>query len=241
MKIFDKIKDAILPKIDDSYEFKPILSEIEDSPLNVELIKCIRYCAVGAIAASVGGFLSDYYGDIEKPFWSCSMVVFRIAIFPILFCITFSLEGGIIAMGIGMLLSQIFAIAVFYGFVLIVKGPESIPFMLDDPDFEKVQMLSFEYNPEDYERTAGWIEQTLTEGGIEKNKIDDIKGIFLSLFEKTEKKNGDRKVFGECVLRFIGEPELIIKDDGELFRPDIEDERLTYNVLMSCNSNIIRI
>ena len=218
-----------------------MLYGIEDSPLNVELIKCIRYCAVGAIAASVGGFLSDYYGDIEKPFWSCIMVIFRIAIFPILFCITFSLEGGIIAMGIGMLLSQIFAIAVFYGFVLIVKGPESIPFMLDDPDFEKVQMLSFEYNPEDYERTAGWIEQTLTEVGIEKNKIDDIKGIFLSLFEKTEKKNGDRKVFGECVLRFIGEPELIIKDDGELFRPDIEDERLSYNVLMSCNSNIIRI
>ena len=46
---------------------------------------------------------------------------------------------------------------------------------------------------------------------------------------------------GECVLRFIDEPEIIIKDNGELFKPDIEDERLTYNVLMSCNSNRICI
>jgi len=43
-----------------------------------------RCCAVGAIAASVGGFLSDYYGNTEKPLWSCMMVFFRTALFPIL-------------------------------------------------------------------------------------------------------------------------------------------------------------
>ena len=45
-------------------------------------------------------------------------------------------------MGMGMLLSQISAVAVFCGFVLIVKGGESIPYMLDNPDFEKVKMRS---------------------------------------------------------------------------------------------------
>ena len=70
-----------------------MLYGIENSPFNAELIKCIRYCAVGVIAASVGAFLSDYYGDIEKPFRSCIMVVFRIAVFPILLCVAFSLEG----------------------------------------------------------------------------------------------------------------------------------------------------
>ena len=218
-----------------------MLYGIEDSPFNAELIKCIRYCAVGVIAASVGAFLSDYYGDIEKPFWSCIMVVFRIAVFPVLFCVTFSLEGGIIAMGIGMLLSQIFSVAVFYGFVLIAKGPKSIPFMLDNSDYDKVKMLSFEFNEKDYGRVTEWIEQNLTEWGIEKNKIDEATGIVLSLFEKKDNKNEKGRVLGECVLRFIDEPEIIIKDNGKLFKPDIEDERLTYNVLMSCNSNIICI
>ena len=34
MKVLDKIKSIILPKEDDSHEFKPILAEIEDAPLN---------------------------------------------------------------------------------------------------------------------------------------------------------------------------------------------------------------
>ncbi len=34
MKFIDKIKDIILPKADDSHEFKPILAEIEDAPIN---------------------------------------------------------------------------------------------------------------------------------------------------------------------------------------------------------------
>ena len=34
MKILKKIKDLILPKEDDSHEFKPVLAEIEDAPLN---------------------------------------------------------------------------------------------------------------------------------------------------------------------------------------------------------------
>ncbi len=35
--------------------------------------------------------------------------------------------------------------------------------------------------------------------------------------------------------------EITVKDNGELFEPDIEDERLSYNVLMARNSNTIRI
>ena len=34
MKIINKLIEKIFPKVDDSYEFKPILSEIEDAPLN---------------------------------------------------------------------------------------------------------------------------------------------------------------------------------------------------------------
>ena len=34
MKLLEKIKNIILPKEDDSHEFKPILAEIEDAPIN---------------------------------------------------------------------------------------------------------------------------------------------------------------------------------------------------------------
>ena len=119
-----------------------LLYGIEDTPLRVELVKCIRFCSLGVVAASIGGFLSDYYGYTGKPLWSCMMVVFRTALFPILFCVNFCLEGGIVAMGKGMVLSQIMAMAIFYGFLLIMKGSESIPYMMDDPDFSKVSMCS---------------------------------------------------------------------------------------------------
>ena len=56
--------------------------------------------------------------------------------------------------------------------------------------------------------------------------------------KKTRFKN---KVLGECVLRFVGKPEIIIKDNGELFQPDIQDERLSYNALLSCNSSTIHL
>ena len=218
-----------------------MLYGIDDSPLNVELIKCIRYCAVGLIAASIGGFLSDYYGNTKKPLWSCMLVTFRIAIFPILFCVTFSLEGGIIAMGKGMLLAQIFSIAIFYGFVVIINGSESIPYMLDDPDFEKVRTISFEYTPEDYERISSWINDNLAELGIEDKSRKSVCDILRSLWEQTAKRNSKNTVLGECVLRFIEEPVVVIKDNGELFKPDIENDHISYNVLMSSNSNTIRI
>ncbi len=214
---------------------------IEDSPLRAELIKCIRYCSVGIIAASVGGFLGDYYGDTGKPFWSCMMVIFRTALFPILFCVTFSLDGGIVDMGRGMLLAQIFAVGIFYGFVFIIKGGESIPYMLDDPDYEKVRMNSFTYTPEEYERITEWIKENLKSHGIEDKKIGEVMEIVRSLFKKTEENIGKKPVLGECVLRFIGDTEIIIKDNGKLFKPDIEDERYRYNVFMSCNSNQIRV
>ncbi len=217
------------------------LYDIEDTPLRNELIKCIRYCAVGVIAASVGGFLGDYYGDTGKPFWSCMMVIFRTALFPILFCVTLSLEGGIVAMGVGMLLAQISAVSIFFGFVFIIKGSENVPFILDDPDYEKVKMNSFEYTPEEYERINSWISDNMAGQGIEENKIEKVKNLALCLFEKTEEKKGKHKVLGECVLRFMGEPEIIIKDNGELFKPDIEDDSYSYDVLLSCNSSTIRL
>ena len=217
-----------------------MLYGVEDSPLKDELIHCIRLSAVGVIAASVGGFLSDYYGDTGKPLWSCLMVVFQTALFPILFCVTFCLNGGITAMGKGMLLSQIAAVAIFYGFVIIVKGSESIPYMLDDPDYEMVQMNSFEYTDRECERIRGWIGDNLTARGVEKKKADEVNDIVLSLLNRTKEKNKG-KVLGECVLRFIEEPVVIIKDNGELYRPDIEDKRYSYNVLMSCNSSTIRV
>ena len=218
-----------------------LLYGIEDTPLRVDLVKCIRFCSLGAVAASIGGFLSDYYGYTGKPLWSCMMVVFRTALFPILFCVNFCLEGGIVSMGKGMVLSQITAMAIFYSFVLIMKGKESIPYMLDDPDYGKVSMNSFEYRPEEYERLWNWIQENLNEHGIESGKIEEAGALLQSLFHQTEEKNEKNKVLGECVLRFVGKPEIIIKDNGELFQPDIQDERLSYNALLSCNSSTIHL
>lgn len=218
-----------------------LLYGIEDTPLRVDLVKCIRFCSLGVVAASIGGFLSDYYGYTGKPLWSCMMVVFRTALFPILFCVNFCLKGGIVAMGKGMVLSQITAMAIFYSFVLIMKGRKSIPYMLDDPDYGKVSMNSFEYQPEEYERLWNWIQENLNEHGIESGKIGEVGALLQSLFRQTEEKNEKNKVLGECVLRFIGKPEIIIKDNGELFQPDIQDDRLSYNALLSCNSSTIHL
>ena len=213
-----------------------LLYGIEDSPLRVDLVKCIRFCSLGVVAASIGGFLSDYYGYTGKPLWSCMMVVFRTALFPILFCVNFCLEGGIVSMGKGMVLSQITAMAIFYSFVLIMKGKE-----LDDPDYGKVSMNSFEYQPEEYERLWNWIQENLNEHGIESAKIGEVGALLQSLFRQTEERNGKNTVLGECVLRFVGKPEIIIKDNGELFQPDIQDDRLSYNALLSCNSSTIHL
>ena len=218
-----------------------LLYGIEDSPLRGDLVKCIRFCSLGVVAASIGGFLSDYYGYTGKPLWSCMMVVFRTALFSILFCVNFCLEGGIVSMGKGMVLSQITAMAIFYSFVLIMKGRESIPYMLDDPDDGKVSMNSFEYQPEEYERLWNWIQENLNEHGIESAKIGEVGALLQSLFRQTEERNGKNTVLGECVLRFVGEPEIIIKDNGELFQPDIQDDRLSYNALLSCNSSTIHL
>ena len=218
-----------------------LLYGIEDTPFRVELVRCIRFCSLGVVAASIGGFLSDYYGYTGKPLWSCLMVVFRTALFPILFCVNFCLEGGIVSMGKGMVLSQITAMAIFYSFGLIMKGRENIPYMLDDPDYAKVIMNSFEYQPEEYERLWNWIQENMNEHGIESGKIGEIGTLLQSLLRQTEEKNGKNKVLGECVLRFIGEPEIIIKNNGEMFQPDIQDDRLSYNALLSCNSSTIHL
>ena len=218
-----------------------LLYGIENSSLSLELIKCIRFCSIGTIAASIGGFLSDYYGDIGKPMWSCLIIVFRTALFPILFCVTFCLNGGIISMGKGLLLSQIAAIAIFYGFVMIVNGSKSIPYMLDEPDFKKVKMDSFEFIQNEQESITNWINDCLISQGINKNKITKIKNIVYSLFEETKRRSKNKTIYGECVLRFIEEPEIIIKDNGPLFKPNIKNKYYNYSILMSCNRSTIRI
>lgn len=169
------------------------------------------------------------------------MVIFRTALFPGLFCVTFCLSGGIVMMGTGMLLSQIFAVAVFYAFVMIIKGSESIPYMLDDPDFEKVEMIPFDFVPEEYERICSLIRNRLIEQGMEEQKIEEINTLVLSLCRNTEKNNKGRRVLGECDIRLFDSPEIIIKDNGSLMMPGIRDERLSYNVLMSRNSSKISI
>ncbi len=145
------------------------------------------------------------------------------------------------SMGKGMVLSQITAMVIFYSFVLVMKGRESIPYMLDDTDYGKVSMNSFEYQPEEYERLWNWIQENLNEHGIESRKLGEVEVLLQSLFRQTEDKNGGKKVLGECVLRFIGEPEIIIKDNGELFQPVIQDDHLSYNALLSCNSSTIHL
>jgi len=214
---------------------------VENSPYEAELIKCIRFSSIGIIAAAVGGFLSDYYGNTGKPLWSCLLVIFRTALFPVLFCVTFCLEGGIVSMGIGLMLSQILAIAVFYGFVLVQKGPEMIPYMIDDPDCEKVYMNSFDYREEEYGRICGWMRDQLTAHGADAAMTAEAEEMFRAVCKKTEEKNSGKAVYGECVLRFIDEPEIIIKDDGALFDPDMKDERVHYHVLLACNSCTIRL
>ena len=213
---------------------------VEDSPLEAELIRCIRFSAVGAVAASVGGFLSDYYGNTGKPLWSCLMVVFRTALFPILLCVTFCLDG-VTAMGICLMLSQVCAILIFFGFVLVIKGPEAIPYMMDDPDFEKVYMNSFDYTKEEYGRICRWIRDSFSDHGVDPGRIKETERLVMALFKRTEEKNGKRAVLGECVLKFIDEPEVIIKDNGVLFVPVMEGEPVRHDVILSCNSNTIHM
>lgn len=213
---------------------------VNDSPLEAELIKCIRYSALGVIAASVAGFLSDYYGSTGHPLWACLMVTFRTALFPVLFCVTFCLESGVTAMGMGLMLSQICAILTFYGFVLVIRGSEAIPYMMDDPDFEKVYMNSFEYTRAESGRICSWIRDNLVSRGVDTDAIKETERLVMVLLQKTEEKNGKKTVLGECVLRFIDEPEVIIKDDGVLFDLGMEDDHVRYKVISSSNTNTIR-
>jgi hypothetical protein len=83
--------------------------------------------------------------------------------------------------------------------------------------------------------------KNLNAHGIESEKIGKVEALLQSLFRQTEEKNGKNKVLGECVLRCIGEPEIIIKDNGELFKPDIQDDCLSYNARLSCNSSTIHL
>ena len=76
---------------------------------------------------------------------------------------------------------------------------------------------------------------------MDEDKIEEAEKLFMTLCKKTGEKNGEKTVLGECVLRFIDKPEIIIKDNGELFDPEIKDERMHYDVLLACNSSTIRL
>lgn len=102
-------------------------------------------------------------------------------------------------------------------------------------------MIPFDFVHEEYERICSFIRSRLTEHGMEEQKIEEINMLLLSLCRSTENNNKGKRVLGECVLRFLDRPEIIIKDNGDLMKPDIQDERLSYNVLMSCNSCKISI
>ena len=90
------------------------------------------------------------------------------------------------------------AAAIFYGFVLIVKRSESIPYMLEDPDYEKVYMNSFEYTPKEYERIRRWIREYLIKQDIEDKNIEEAEKLFLSLCNKTEEKMSKVKFLGNA-------------------------------------------
>ena len=76
------------------------------------------------------------------------------------------------------------------------------------------------------------------------NKRNETSNINIKKQNETEKNNAineKNKIYGECVLRFIDSPEIIIKDNGKLFKPNINDDSYSYNVLMSCNRSVIRV
>lgn len=61
MKILEKIKNIILPKEDDSHEFKPLLAEIEDSPIN-PIGNTIFWLIISFIVISA---LWMYFGKVD--------------------------------------------------------------------------------------------------------------------------------------------------------------------------------
>ena len=113
--------------------------------------------------------------------------------------------------------------------------------MIDDPDYEKVSMNSFDYTPEEYGRICGWIRDSLNDRGVDPVSSTEARRLVMELLQKTEEKNGKKAVLGECVLRFIDEPEIIIKDSGVLFDPGMEEKGVRHDVILSRNSNAIHL
>lgn len=102
-------------------------------------------------------------------------------------------------------------------------------------------MNSFDYTPEEYGRICGWVRDGLASHVVDLAKIKRNREADPEALKKTEERNGKRTVLGECVLRFIDDPEVIIKDNGELFDPGLEDELVHYHVILSGNSSTIRL
>ena len=219
-----------------------LLYDIGGTPIHDELIKCIRYASLGLIAGCLGGFLTDYYANIGKPFLSSLLSIFRVALFPILFCVTFCLLGGVVEVGRGLLLSQITAIIVFLGFVLTLYGFRNIPYLIEeDEEFNKVDMISFAYNEQGYEEVIDWLNTQLNNHQYDEVKLKEIDDITLSLFKTIEDSNKKKKVLGECVLSFANEPIIIFKDDGKIFEPKLNIDNLSHNIVLSHNYNTLSL
>lgn len=218
-----------------------LLYGVEETPIHDELMKCIRFAALGVIPGCISGFLTDYYGNMGKPFWSSLLSFLRIALFPVLFCVTFCLTGGTVEIGRGLLLSQVTATLVFYGFVLTAHGLSSIPFLLDEGEFDKVDMLSFNFRQEEHALVLDWLSHQLEKSlRLDEERIKRVRDTILSLIEAIEERNKGKKVYGECVFSYVDEqPKIIVKDDGKLFKSGIQGEGLSYNIVLSHNYNVL--
>ncbi len=215
------------------------LFDISDSPIHDQLISCIRYCAIGITAASFTGFLNDYYGATGKSYWAALITTLKTVLLPVLFSITFCVTDGIQGMGKGMLLSQVMAVAIFFGFLLILKGSGAIPYMIDEKAWERVESRNFSFAREDYEGLLGWIKRELLAAGADEEKIRKAEELLENLYRGTVEKNREKKVLGECVLVLEEKPAINIKDDGELFEALEGRDNTEYNVLLTANCNRI--
>lgn len=213
------------------------LFDISDSPLHDQLIITIRYCAIGITAAAFTGFLNDYYGATGKTYWAALVVTLKTFLLPVLFGITFCVVDGIPGMGKGMLLSQVMAIVLFFGFVLILKGPGAIPYMIEDKAWERVKSRDFAFVREDYEGLLEWIKRELLASGTDAEKLREAEKLLEDLYRKTLEENRKKKVLGECVLVLEEKPVINIKDDGKLLRAIEDMDNTEYNVILTANCN----
>ena len=217
---------------------------IANSPIQSELIQCIRFCAIGITAASFTGFLNNYYCATRKPFWSDLLILLRSLLLPAPFCLTFSVNEGVVGMGRGMLLSQIITIAILFGFMLVAKGLAFIPYMVDVEEFQYVYCQSFEFNDAGLERLSDFVEKILkfneVPADVISRKKENVRLLFDEIRNLPDNKD-DKNLLGECVIAMDDKSILKIKDTGKLFTPGLEALEFEHTVLLENNCNIFNI